>query len=86
MDNRGKDYHERFQEMLMQNEGAAGAEEQRRILEMLKKDRSSAILEALLILSKRFYCVRTIDIARFHRFSEASVRGKLRQLEHGGYA
>lgn len=83
--NRGKDYHERFQEMLKQNESTAEAEDQRRILEMLKKDRCSAVLEALLILSKRYYCVRTIDISQFLHFSGASVRGKLRHLEHGGY-
>ena len=51
----------------------------------MKKDRSSAILEALLILSKRYYCVRAIDISQFLRVSGASVRGKLRHLEHGGY-
>lgn len=83
--NRGKDYHERFQQMLQQNERAAEAEGQRRTLEILKKERCSAILEALLILSKRYYCVRTIDIAQFLHSSGASVRGKLRHLEHGGY-
>lgn len=83
--NRGKDYNERFQEMLMQNESAAEAEEKRRTIEILKRDRYSAILEALLILSKRYYCVRTIDISQFLHLSGASVRGKLRHLEHGGY-
>lgn len=83
--NRGKDYHERFQEMLKQNESAAEAEEQRCTVEILKKDRCSAILEALLILSKRYYCVRSIDISHFLRLSGASVRGKLRHLENGSY-
>ncbi len=83
--NRGKDYHERFQEMLRQNESAAETEEKRHTIEILKKDRSSSILEALLILSKRYFCVRVIDISQFLHLSGASVRGRLRHLEHGGY-
>lgn len=83
--NRGKDYHERFQDVLSRNESAAEDEDRRRAMASLKKDGCAAVLEALLILGRRYYCVRAIDISHFLRFSPASVRGKLRHLEHGAY-
>ena len=83
---RGKSYHE-----LVGQPDEDEAEErcgQRRRLSRnqaqrwLEKERADEIPEAILILSRRYYCVRVIDIAQFLGKNIASVRAKLRQLEN----
>ena len=83
---RGKSYHE-----LVGQPDEDEAEErcgQRRRLSRnqaqrwLEKERADEIPEAILILSRRYYCVRVIDIAQFLGKNSASVRAKLRQLEN----
>ena len=54
------------------------------LFRLLAKDRSTDILEAILILSKRFYSVRIIDISQFLGRSSASVRPALARLEKYG--
>ena len=51
----------------------------------LEKERASEIAETILILSKRYYAVRGIDIALFLDSNRATVRAKLRRMEEGGY-
>ena len=51
----------------------------------LEKEHAAAIPEAVLILSKRYYAVRTVDVARFLGQSSATVRAKLRRMEDSGY-
>jgi len=57
-------------------------EEQR--LRLLLKDQSASVLEAILILSKRYYSVRIIDISQFLGRSSASVRTAIERLEEYG--
>ena len=83
---RGKSYHELVgQPDEDEAEGSCG---QRRRLSRnqaqrwLEKERADEIPEAILILSRRYYCVRVIDIAQFLGKNSASVRTKLRQLEN----
>lgn len=52
-----------------------------RTLRGLNQNRASEVLESLLILSSRFYCVRVIDISQFLRCSSSSVRAKLSWME-----
>jgi Mn-dependent transcriptional regulator len=56
------------------------------LLRLLAKDQSAGILEAILILSGRYYCVRIIDISQFLGRSSASVRAALTRLEKYGLA
>ena len=83
---RGKSYHELVGQT--EEEEAGGSSGQRRSLtrdqaqRWLEKERADEIPEAILILSRRYYCVRVIDIAQFLGRSSAAVRNKLRQLEH----
>ena len=44
------------------------------LLRLLLKGQSASVLEAILILSKRYYSVRIIDISQFLGRSSASVR------------
>ena len=83
---RGKSYHELVgQPDEDEAEGSCG---QRRRLSRnqaqrwLEKERADEIPEAILILSRRYYCVRVIDIAQFLGKSSALARAKLRQLEN----
>ena len=85
---RGKSYHR----LVGQPEETDGNSGQRRSLtrdqaqRWLEKERADEIPEAILILSRRYYCVRVIDIAQFLGRSSAAVRNKLRQLEHNDLA
>ena len=87
---RGKSYHELVGQT--DEEEARGSSGQRRSLtrdqaqRWLEKERADEIPEAILILSRRYYCVRVIDIAQFLGRSSAAVRNKLRQLEHNDLA
>ena len=54
------------------------------LLSLLVKDQSARILEAILILSKRYYSVRIIDISQFLGRSSAFVRSALNRLEKYG--
>ena len=51
----------------------------------LEKEHAAALPEAVLILSGRYYAVRTIDVAQYLGCSSATVRAKLRRLESSGY-
>ena len=82
---RGRNVHERFQTVLTQHEGALREAGRRGELRRLERDRSACVLEALRILSARYYCVRAVDVSQFLHRSGASIRGKLRQLELRGY-
>ena len=64
----------------------AGTEKRRedQLLRLLAKDQSAGILEAILILSTRYYCVRSVDVSRFLERSGASVRAALARLERYG--
>lgn len=53
-------------------------------LRLLLKDQSASVLEAILILSKRYYSVRIIDISQFLGRSSASVRTAIERLEEYG--
>jgi len=81
---RGKSYHR----LVGQPEEADGSSGRRKSLtrdqaqRWLEKERADEIPEAILILSRRYYCVRVIDIAQFLGRSSAAIRNKLRQLEH----
>ena len=77
---RGRNVHERFQTVLTLREAGRRGE-----LRRLERDRSACVLEALRILSARYYCVRAVDVSQFLHRSGASIRGKLRQLELRGY-
>ena len=83
---RGKSYHELVGRT--EEDEAGGSSGQRRNLtrdqaqRWLEKERADEIPEAILIRSRRYYCVRVIDIAQFLGRSSAAVRNKLRQLEH----
>ena len=87
---RGKSYHELVGQA--DEDDAGGSTGQRRSLtrdqaqRWLEKERADEIPEAILILSRRYYCVRVIDIAQFLGRSSAAVRNKLRQLEHNDLA
>ena len=83
---RGKSYHELVGQP---DEAEAGQSSGRRksltrdqAQRWLEKERADEIPEAILILSRRYYCVRVIDIAQFLGRSSAAIRNKLRQLEH----
>ena len=54
------------------------------LLRLLLKDQSASVLEAILILSKRYYSVRIIDISQFLGRSSAAVRTALERLEEYG--
>ncbi len=54
------------------------------LLRLLLEDQSASVLEAVLILSKRYYSVRIIDISQFLGRSSASVRTALERLEKYG--
>lgn len=54
------------------------------LLRLLLKDQSARVLEAVLILSKRYYSVRIIDIGQFLGRSSASVRTALERLNEYG--
>ena len=81
---RGKSYHR----LVGQPEETDGSSGRRGSLtrdqaqSWLEKERADEIPEAILILSRRYYCVRVIDIAQFLGRSSAAIRNKLRQLEH----
>ena len=64
----------------------AGIEKKRedQLLCLLAKDQSSCILEAIMILFRRYYSVRIIDIAQFLGRSGASVRAAIARLEKYG--
>ena len=79
---RGKSYHELVGQTEEEEAGGSSGQAQR----WLEKERADEIPEAILILSRRYYCVRVIDIAQFLGRSSAAVRNKLRQLEHNDLA
>ena len=54
------------------------------LLRLLLKGQSASVLEAILILSKRYYSVRIIDISQFLGRSSASVRTAFERLEEYG--
>ena len=54
------------------------------LLRLLLKDQSANVLEAILILSKRYYSVRIIDVSQFLGRSSAAVRTALERLEKYG--
>ncbi len=62
------------------------AEERKKeqLFRLLAKDQAQDILEAILILSKRFYSVRIIDISQFLERNSASVRSVVARLEKYG--
>ena len=80
---RGKSYHELVGQA--DEDDAGGSTGQRRSLtrdqaqRWLEKERADEIPEAILILSRRYYCVRVIDIAQFLGRSSAAVRNKRRR-------
>ena len=83
---RGKSYHELVGQP-DEDEAKESCGQRRRLsrnqaLHWLEKERADEIPEAILILSRRYYCVRVIDIAQFLGKNSASVRTKLRQLEN----
>lgn len=83
---RGKSYHELVGQP-DEDEAEESCGQRRRLsrnqaLHWLEKERADEIPEAILILSRRYYCVRVIDISQFLGKNSASVRAKLRQLEN----
>lgn len=85
---RGKSYHRLVgqPEEMDGNSGQRGSLTRDQAQSWLEKERADEIPEAILILSRRYYCVRVIDIAQFLGRSSAAVRNKLRQLEHNDLA
>ena len=80
---KGKDFQKiasRMQDQSVSG-GSSGDSENQNMLRQLSANRVSAVLESIRILTARFYCVRTIDIAQFLRCSSSSVRGKLAWME-----
>ena len=71
----GRNYHALIEHLQRQ--------EQR--LRWLEKERLSALLEAHWVLSQRYYCVRAVDLAHFLGQASATIRARLRRLEHGAY-
>ena len=83
----GRDYHELARHLQQQEQGGEIDEEQRQAqrIRWLERERLSALLEAYWILSRRYYCVRAVDLAHFLGQASATVRARLRRLEHGAY-
>lgn len=84
---KGRDYHELVRHLQAQEQGEqvdeAVIREHR--LRWLEKEHAAEILEAHVILGKRYYCVRVVDLAHFLGQASGSVRARLRRLEHSGY-
>ena len=85
---RGKSYHELVGQATEESETAESAGKGKlsagQAESWLRKEKAEAIPEALLILSKRYFCVRVIDIAQFLGRSSATVRAKLHRMEYNG--
>ena len=83
----GRNYHELVQHLQQQEQGVEISDEQRQEQRMrwLEKEHLSGLLEAHWILSQRYYCVRAVDLAHFLGQASATVRARLRRLEHGAY-
>ncbi len=86
---RGRSYHELVGHPSEEENDASSVSFRRpslqHALNWLEKLSASAIPEAILILSRRYYCVRVIDIAQFLGRNSGTIRSKLRQLEHNGF-
>ena len=83
----GRNYHALIEHLQQQEQGVELSEEQRQEqrLRWLEKERLSALLEAHWVLSQRYYCVRAVDLAHFLGQASATIRARLRRLEHGAY-
>lgn len=82
---RGRDYHELVGEKTDDGEPVRRDVTPEQAILRLKQEHATAVLEAVLILSDRYYCVRVIDAAQFLNRPSAGVRAKLRRMEHSGY-
>ena len=76
-----------MQHLQQQEQGVELSEEQQQEqrIRWLEKERLSGLLEAHWVLSQRYYCVRAVDLAHFLGQASATVRARLRRLEHGFY-
>lgn len=54
---------------------------EKQLLRFLSNDRIEDILEAILILSRRYYSVRTVDLCLFLERSYAKIRSAIERLE-----
>lgn len=83
----GRNYHELVQHIQAQEEDLALDEQtlRERALRWLAKERACGLMEAHHILSRRYYCVRIVDLAHFLGLSSATVRTRLKRLEHNGF-
>ena len=79
---RGKNYHELIGQLQTESgeDDAPQAPTAEQAVRRLEKEHSAAIPEAILILSKRYYAVRVVDVAQFLGRNSASVRSKLRHF------
>ncbi|MBR1456734.1 MAG: hypothetical protein IJ594_06195 [Oscillospiraceae bacterium] len=84
---KGRDYHhivKSLEEDKLDPEAAREALARQR-LRWLQKERAEDILEAIWILSKRYYCVRGVDVAHYLKRPVSTIRSKLKRLEHNQY-
>ena len=83
----GRNYQELVQHIQAQESDPATDERLmwERALQRLHKEHASALLEAHHILSSRYYCVRTVDLAHYLGSASATTRARLKRLEQNGY-
>ena len=84
---RGRDYHQIVKSLDEADHDPEAAQEAlaKQRLRWLQKEAAEDILEAILILSKRYYCVRNVDVAHFLQRPGSTIRNKLKRLEHNQY-
>ena len=54
------------------------------MLERLKTEGTQSVLEAIFILSKKYFCVRSVDVARFLKKKTSDIKHKTQKLEEYG--
>lgn len=81
--NKGLDYHAIAKQIREKEDFSGNSDEKHReqVMRWLVREKAEDLQEAILILSRRYYAVRVIDVARFLDKSSHSVRPKLKRME-----